>query len=460
MPEVILTASGAPGRDALNSSVSGCSQTGLTSSRENPMQHQLLLDYEFATMQHGYVVRALIKLEGQAPPTTGARTPLNLSLVLDRSGSMHGEKLAAARDAAAFLVRRLAPEDRVTVVAYDGDVHTVADEHTPRAAVAHLIQQIEPGGSTNLSGGWLRGRELVAALARGEKRGMNRVLLLTDGQANMGITDPQKLTGLCATAARSGVTTSTVGFGADYDEALLRAMADAGNGNTYYIERPDQAPGVFEEEIEGLLSLAAQNVAVEVRPSDSVQLTTVWHDYPSTPIPGGRRIEIGDIYAREPKALIVEFFVPTPGEIADADIAAVRVTADVLTADGGVVHQAVTLPIRAPLSTAGHSDPVVQEELLLVKTARAREESLRRREEGDSGGASDVLREMAAELRACSMSASPMVSEQAADLDAMATRLDDAQFDAADAKYVAQRAYNVHRAKRQYEEKLQRKPRR
>src|SRR6476661_4100034 len=90
-------------------------------AEESAMKHQLLLDYEFVTTQHGYVVRALIRLEGQAPPSTGARTPLNLSLVLDRSGSMHGEKLAAARDAAVFLVRRLAPEDVVTVIAYDGD---------------------------------------------------------------------------------------------------------------------------------------------------------------------------------------------------------------------------------------------------------------------------------------------------------------------------------------------------
>ena len=421
------------------------------------MQHQLLLDYEFVTTQHGYVVRALIKLEGQAPATDAARIPLNLSLVLDRSGSMHGEKLAAARDAAAFLVRRLAPEDRVSVVVYDDNVHTVADGHTPRAAVAQLIQQIETGGSTNLSGGWLRGRELVAA--KREERGMNRVMLLTDGQANLGITNPQQLTGLCAEASRSGVTTTTVGFGADYDEALLRAMADAGGGNTYYIERPDQAPGVFEEEIEGLLSLAAQNVAIEVRPSDAVQLTTVWHDYPSAPIPNGRRIEIGDIYAREPKSLILEFFVPALGSSPDAEIAQLRVEAHVLTSEGEVKRQVVKLRVRSPLSQAGHSDPVVQEELLLIRTARAREESLRRRSDGDAAGATNVLREMASQLRACPNADSPTLSEQAADLDAMAGRMEEQSFGAADAKYVAQRAYNTHRAKRQYEDKLMRRPR-
>jgi Ca-activated chloride channel family protein len=285
------------------------------------------------------------------------------------------------------------------------------------------------------------------------------VLLLTDGQANAGSTDPQHLTALCAAAHRSGVaTTTTVGFGADYDEALLRAMADAGGGNTYYIERPDQAPGVFEEEIEGLLSLAAQNVAIEVRPVDAVQLTTVWHDYPAFAIPGGRRIEIGDIYAREPRSLILEFLVPALGDQPEMNIASLRVSADVLTAGGGVAHQSVALDVHSPLSTSGSRDPVVQQELLMVRTARAREEALRRRADGDAAGASHVLREMASALRTSPSADAPVVSEQAADLEAIAARMEEARFDSADAKYVAQRAYNAHRAKGLYEEKLRRRP--
>ena len=421
------------------------------------MQHKLLLDYEFVTSQSGYVVRALIRLEGQSAPDGAKRTPLNLSLVLDRSGSMSGQKLEAARDAAVFLVRRLAPEDRVTVVAYDDEVHTVADEHTSRSVLPRLIRGIETGGSTNLSGGWLRGRELVAA--QRSERGMNRVLLLTDGQANMGITNPQQLTDLCAAAARKGLTTTTVGFGADYDEALLRAMADAGGGNTYYIERPDQAPGVFEEEIEGLLSLAAQNVAVEIRPGAAVRQMVVWHDYPSTPTPTGHRVELGDIYAREPKSLLVEFFVPSLGDTTDVDVARVRIEAHVLDADGGVTRQVVDMPIRSPLDPAGHREPTVREELLLVRTAKAREESLRRRSDGDSTGASHVLREMASEIRASGITDAPVLAEHAEDLEAMASKIEAAVFDAADAKYVAQRAYNTHRAKGMYEEKLRRKPR-
>jgi hypothetical protein len=116
---------------------------------------------------------------------------------------------------------------------------------------------------------------------------VNRVLLLTDGQANVGITEPALVAGLCLGAKHEGSTTTTIGLGAEYDERPLRAMADAGGANSYYIERPDQAPGVFEEELEGLLSLSAQNVAVELRPGDGVALVRIHHDYPAFETPVG-----------------------------------------------------------------------------------------------------------------------------------------------------------------------------
>lgn len=421
------------------------------------MHHQLLLDYEFATSQQGFVVRALIRLTGHAPATPASRVPLNIALVLDRSGSMHGEKLQAAREAAAFLVRRLAAEDRVSIVTYDHGVETLVAgaEGASHATLGRLIGQIESGGSTNLSGGWLRGRELVADATRDP--GMNRVMLLTDGQANAGIVDPQQITALAATARRRGVTTTTIGFGEDYDEDLLRAMADAGGGNTYYIERPDQAPGVFEEEIEGLLSLAAQNVTVEIRPHAAARLTAIWNDYPAGDTPHGRRLELGDVYAREPKSLLVEFFVPGLMDMPDVEIAEVVVEAHVLTAEGDVVRRTVSIPVRSPLARAGQAEPVVREELLLLRTARAREESLRRRNAGDAVGAAAVLNVMVAELRASPLAGNERVAEQADDLAALATWLAEGAFGMAEAKYAAQRAYNVRRGKGLYEEKLRRR---
>jgi Ca-activated chloride channel family protein len=374
---------------------------------------------------------------------------------------MAGEKLEAARGAAAMLIRRLHPDDVVSVVAYDDEVVTVAEPATgdTQHTLPNAIAAIEPGGSTNLSGGWLRGHELIARHKR--EGGVNRVVLMTDGLANAGITEPRKLLGLCRTACGTGVTTTTIGFGADYDEKLLRGMADAGGANTYYIERPDQAADVFAEELEGLLSLSAQNVSVEIRPAAQVTLIAVRHEYPTTSVADGVRLELGDLYAREPKSVLVELFVPglaDRGSVAEeVRLADIVVNAHVLTDGGGVEHQEVQFPVASPLTSAGHSEPEVRREILLLDAANARDEALRRRDEGDMGGAATVLRRMSVAMAAAPPELGDELREQAGDLLAMADQFASAAVSEADAKYVAQRAYNAHRGKRAYEAKLSRR---
>jgi Ca-activated chloride channel family protein len=411
------------------------------------MQPKVLLDYEFAVSSNAYVVRALVKLEGRAPDA-GGRLPLNLSVVLDRSGSMSGAKLAAARDAAVYVARRLYPEDLLSVVAYDDAVATVTEPATGAAQgdLAARILAIASGGSTNLSGGWMRGRELVARNARAG--GSNRILLLTDGLANVGITSHEQLVGLCAEARRHGITTTTIGFGVDYDEHLLRAMADGGGGHTYYIERPDQAPGVFAEELEGLLTLAAQNVAVEVRPCAAARLTRIHHDFPRADSAGGFRLDLGDLYAREPKQLLLEFHVAEPSSDTPADIAEVRIDAHVLTAGGGVERQEVTLVLRTSLHRDGHVEPEVRRELLLQDAARAREAALEARRRGDFGGGHRVLERSAALLREQGDPADAAVHEEIDELSMLAAHFAAGRVTDADAKYMHQWAYDATHAKR------------
>jgi Ca-activated chloride channel family protein len=420
------------------------------------MHHAVLIDHEFAVAQDGYIVRALVRLTGHAPAQQN-RVPINISIVLDRSGSMAGEKLEAARDAAAFLIQRLAPEDVVSVVAYDDGIDTIAmpATGTQQGYVTPLLQRIGPGGSTNLSGGWLRGRELVASHKRAGA--VNRVLLLTDGLANVGITDPALLCGLAGGAKREGITTSTIGFGADYDEALLRGMADAGGGNTWYIERPDQAPGVFEEEIEGLLSLAAQNVAVEIRPSPLVKLVGVHNDYPHADLPGNaRRFELGDLYAREPKSMLMEFFVPAIEAGVPTDIAEVRVHAHVLTDAGAIERQEIVFTVATPLDRSGHAEPEVRREVLVLAAARAREEAVRRERMGDRDGAARVLREVSRMIREAPPAIATGLADQVAELAASAVAVMSSGFSEADRKYEAQRSYNARRGKQAYDDKLRR----
>ena len=423
------------------------------------MKSQVILDYQLATGRVGYAVRALLKFEGDAAQSEG-KVPLNLSLVLDRSGSMGGEKMEYARQAAAFLVRRLRPFDVVSVVAFDDQVTTVAEPATGegQAGLPAEIERIDVGGSTNLSGGWLRGRELVSRQvvagetgAKPDRAAVNRVILLTDGQANVGITDPSRLRGLCGRALEDGVTTSTVGFGADYDEDLLRNMSEAGGGHSYYIENPDQAPGVFEEEIEGLLSLAAQNIEVKVKPEQTVELVNVYNDYPNHGGPDGITVTLGDLYARDPKSLLIEFFVPGIEALGDRNIAEINVTADVINADGSVERQAIRIPVAASLSAEGAQEPEIQRTKVLLDAAKAREEARERGRRGDFDGAAAVLREAVVGCQAM-----PGMSEQGEDLEAMALKYSNQDISPADEKYLFQRAYNARRGKQVYEEKISR----
>src|SRR5579871_1108732 len=145
------------------------------------------------------------------------RLPLNLSVVIDRSGSMSGKPLQQAVAATEVLLDQLGPADTLSVVAYDDKVMTVVPPQpvTDATSVRKLVRKIRPGGSTDLHGGWVEGCDHV--LAGGTARQVRRVLLLTDGQANVGITDPKTLIAEARARATAGVPTTTLGFGRGFN---------------------------------------------------------------------------------------------------------------------------------------------------------------------------------------------------------------------------------------------------
>lgn len=438
------------------------------------MNTEILLDHE-PVADGGYVVRVLLRITGEAAPERH-RPPLNLAVVLDRSGSMAAMgKLERAKEAASLLVRRLGESDVVSVVAYDDEVRTVAGR-TPgvrRPDVLSGIAGLHPGGMTNLSGGWLRGRDLVAeergaretaaaekavaetsAEASGKHAGsrVNRVLLLTDGLANVGLTDPGRLRDLVGSAAVKGVTTTTIGFGADYDEQLLQALADAGGGSTYYIEQPDQAPAVFEAEIEGLMALAAQNVVVTVAPAAAVDHATVLHRYPRHQTDDDAlRLELGDLYALEPKSLLTEFLIDA-GD-AQADVATLTVEGHVLLPGGGVEKRTVTLPIHVSPAAAAVVNPEVRREMLLLEAARAREDALEDRARQAYEDGARKLRRVAEKLAPYAASDDEL-RDEVEDLRDLAESFDVEQVSTADAKYMYQRAYSRGQSKRATADRL------
>ena len=420
------------------------------------MKTEILLDHE-PVADGGWLLRALLKIEG-TPRTAEGRVPLNLSIVLDRSGSMMGEKLEAAKEAARSLVQRLWPEDVVSVVTYDNEVQVVAQPETGehQADLPNRISGIRAGGATNLSGGWLKGREFVAA---GQRAGeVNRVLLLTDGLANAGITEPETLTGLCQSAAEVGITTTTIGFGAGYDEILLTAMARAGGGNDYYIEHADQAPGVFEEELEGLLSISAQNLTVRIEPTAGNECVQVWHEYPCQPEGDALVLTVGDLYAREPRHVLAEFLLKPAEdgeEEAEIDVATFTVTADVLTEEGSVEKHTVTLPVRLSPVEGGYTEPSVRKEMLHIEVARAREEALEDWRKGEYDRAQQNLRSVGLGIEDAPW-ADAELREEAADLHLMADRSVAHGVSMADQKYMHHRAQWARTSKRKAAERVSR----
>ena len=199
----------------------------------------------------------MVEITAAEQPEENTDEPnVRLALVLDRSGSMSGAKLDATRKATAKLIRSLKPEDRVAMVVYDNNVNVLTDLAAPNKQVANLVEEIFPGGSTNLYGGWVQGAELVGS--------KGNVVLLSDGLANMGMfVDAENLQSQAYYAhTKNGVTTTTIGVGEDYDEALMAGMAKGGGGNHYFAQNVETIMEAFGQERFALGAIALEKVTL------------------------------------------------------------------------------------------------------------------------------------------------------------------------------------------------------
>jgi Ca-activated chloride channel family protein len=234
------------------------------------------------------------------------RVPLNISLVLDRSGSMAGDKIDYAKQAAMFVVEQLNSNDILSIVNYDDKVQVTSASQPVKnkEMLKAAIDQICEGGSTNLSGGMLQGYWQVE---KAKKAGyVNRVLLLTDGLANVGITDPIELRKLADSKYNEkGIALSTFGLGADYNEDLLTLLAETGRANYYFIKQADQIPNIFASELKGLLSVVAQNATIALSLPDGMECEKVY-GYPYELKNGKIEIKLNDIYASDEKAILLK----------------------------------------------------------------------------------------------------------------------------------------------------------
>ncbi|QIQ85713.1 VWA domain-containing protein [Erythrobacter sp.] len=211
------------------------------------------------------VARLRARRDGEA---RGQRTPLNIALVIDASGSMGGGKLEAAKQAAAGLAERLGEGDRLSLVSFASDVQVHCDSleatHDNAGRIRAAIAGLETRGMTHLSGGWFAGVECAARIAEADPAMTPRVIILSDGHANEGITDAAELREHAGELRLRGVLTSCLGIGDGYDEHLLRGLAESGGGRLHDAELTSEISSVLLGELDDIFGTIVEDAAIDL----------------------------------------------------------------------------------------------------------------------------------------------------------------------------------------------------
>ncbi|MEY3214238.1 MAG: hypothetical protein RIT28_4719 [Pseudomonadota bacterium] len=288
---------------------------------------QLTAGLDQGAVLAGQPTERLLVVTLKAPDADGgAARPVNVSLVIDRSGSMQQRgKMDYAKRAARELIESLDASDTFSMVLFSDDAELLAPAR-PMLDAAWLLRQvdaIEERGSTNLYAGMTMGIEQVRRGVSSET--VNRVVLLTDGRANLGVVDPDSLDSIAASAASAGVTLSAMGLGVDYNEDLLASLADHGGGSYRYVSDPTTLTAAFRDELQQMSAVVASGVAVDVDLGDA-ELISVLGGYAASGDTDRTRIWLGDLYGGETRKIVLRVRVKPGAAGRELDVAKVTLS--------------------------------------------------------------------------------------------------------------------------------------
>ncbi|HUR59376.1 MAG TPA: VWA domain-containing protein [Opitutaceae bacterium] len=311
---------------ALLSAVSAHSRQPADDSNTEPVR--LRVDVDRAILPAETTEKAVIKiaLDGMRLPRRELRPPVNLALVIDRSGSMAGDKIQNAREAALEAVRRLGPDDIVSLIAYDTNVQTLvsAQRVGNGRRLEQAIRGLEVGGNTALYGGVTRGASEVRKNLE-DRRYVNRVILLSDGLANVGPSSAEELGRLGTSLMKEGISVTTIGLGLGFNEDLMTRLALRSDGNTYFVENSSDLSRIFAAELGDVLNVVARRVVIEIEFPEGVRpIMFVGRD---GSIRGQKaELTLNQLYGGQEKFALVEVEVSPSRSGAEREIARARVS--------------------------------------------------------------------------------------------------------------------------------------
>jgi len=372
----------------------------------------MLVELSYLVAVDAPKVYVLARMAGgtQSTEANSERIPVNLALVVDRSSSMRGPRIDQALRAVREVASRLDERDRFSLVLFDGSARIAfgPDNLTDdkRDELLESLDGFKTGLGTNLASGWKKG---VEAVSSGFVRGaVARVVLLTDGQPSVGITDAARLAELAGKEFVRGVTTTCMGIGEGFDDELLSDIARCGGGGFYYLATPESIPAAFGSELSGVFSITATQAELKLMPDKEVVSVEVLHRMTARPVGDGLVVQLGDIAAGPARQVL--FKVHREPDARSRRVGRLMLTYRNSDGSPGDAH---ILGIEIPELPLSERAAVVTLERLRLEVATAVDEAWARRGYSDRN-------EAAGALMAVKRSVSQAREEKRADPDALA----------------------------------------
>ncbi len=339
-----------------------------------------------------------LNLKSLSAAKSERRTPVNVAIVIDRSGSMQGERIAAAKEGARVALKRLSSDDTVSLVSYNHDVDVMspaAPLRNSRDKLLEAIDTLKADGTTGLYAGVKEGGRQVEEFV--SDNNINRVVLLSDGLANVGPSTPGELAELGRKLASKGISVSTIGLGLDYNEDLMQRLAAASDGNHVFVERPSDLAEIFDREFGDALSVSARDITIIIECKLGFKPMRILGRDGS--IDGDKvTLKLNQLQADNERYVVVELQAPEGRSEGTADVADVTVTYLDLDKGGSPARAEAKPSVRFSANAKeveeGVNKPVMSQVTQQIATEKS-EKAVELRDAGDVAGARKVLEENA-----------------------------------------------------------------